>query len=283
MPWWEARIQPVPQTELQTWYGRWSFPNLLGVEERPLAGEQWALTQPWETQPQGVEPTHVEVTMWFEGGFPESLRGLLPEGASLLLREVHDEGWATTWKDGFPRIEISARLCVAPPWNSESGDVILNPGIGFGTGHHATTAAALRLLDRVADSCSTALDVGAGSGILTIAARHLGLQARGIEIDPSAVLSANANAKLNQQSGGFSNTPLDQVAGRFDCVLANLHAELIVDMWQDLIEHSAHWIILAGILEDRAARVLDLVQEPFVVVHQETCSPWVSLLLERSS
>jgi ribosomal protein L11 methyltransferase len=283
MAWWEARIQPVPQADLQGWYGRWSFPNLLGVEELPLPGEQWPLTQPWETHPQGVEPTHVEVKMWFEGNLPDNLHELLPEGASLLLREVHDEGWATTWKDGFPRIEISPRLCVAPPWNSEPGDVILNPGVGFGTGHHATTAAALRLLDRVADSCSTALDVGSGSGILTIAARHLGIQARGIEIDPSAVLSANANAELNHQFGGFANTPLDQVEGPFDCVLANLHAELIVDMWQDLIERSDHWLVLAGILEDRVGCILDLVQAPFVVVHQETCSPWVALLLERTS
>jgi len=221
--------------------------------------------------------------MWFEGSPPDNLGDLLPDGASLLLREVHDEGWATAWQDGFPRVKVSPRLCVAAPWNSEPGDVILNPGVGFGTGHHPTTSAALRLLDQVADSCSTALDVGSGSGILTIAARQLGIQARGIEVDPHAIMAANANAQLNHQAGGFTNTPLCQVEGTFDCVLANLHAELIVELWHEIIAHSAHWLILAGILEDRAERILDLVQMPFVVVHQETRSPWVALLLERSS
>ena len=283
MGWWEASIQPVPRDALQSWYARWNFSTLLGLEERPLEGSSWPVAQPWEASPKGEEPTHVEVRLWFECPPPAHLHDLVPEGASVLTRKVEDEDWGASWRDGFTRLEVSPRLHIAPPWLAHTGDVIINPGVGFGTGHHPTTAAALTLLDHVADRCATSLDVGAGSGILTLAARHLNIDAMGIEIDPKAVDAANANALLNGREPNFTTTSIMHIDGTFDCVMANLHAELLIELWTDLTGRAGRWMILAGILEDRAATVLDLISPPLRVVRQECRSPWVSILVERNS
>ncbi len=144
----------------------------------------------------------------------------------------------------------SGRLVVTPPWRAEEARtlrddaggpvdvVVIQPSMGFGTGHHATTRLCLALLQRARPARRRVLDIGTGSGVLAIAAWRLGaLEAVAIDNDPDAVSCARENVTLNDAAAGVSVTSLDVRAGavnqmsslgRFDVVLANLTGAALV-------------------------------------------------------
>lgn len=150
---------------------------------------------------------------------------------------VTDSGWAENWKAHFPPLAIGDRLFVHPPWVDAVPDgrvgIVLDPGMAFGTGHHASTRGCLVLLERALRERPAArvLDLGTGSGILAIAARKLGAaEAWGIDIDADALAVAAENAAANGIAGDLRlGTALDTVPGRFDVLLANLFAAQLAD------------------------------------------------------
>lgn len=120
------------------------------------------------------------------------------------LKTVNEEEWATAWKQYFKPIRISERLTIKPTWEEytpESADeriIELDPGMAFGTGAHPTTSLCLRALDSVIQGGEEVIDVGTGSGILSIGAVHLGAsRVLALDLDPVAVLSARENTELN--------------------------------------------------------------------------------------
>lgn len=189
---------------------------------------------------------------------------------------IRDEEWAHTWKENFKPFRVGRRLVVKPTWEeyAASGDDIIleiDPGMAFGTGSHATTKLCLEAIegiclgtapftDRGPDMPGSCLDVGTGSGILGIGAIRLGLAtATGIDIDPEAVTVARENAALNGVAGQFSlaATPLAQVSGTFDIVVANILAEELVRLAALLVERTTPggYLILSGILTEKEALV----------------------------
>ena len=150
---------------------------------------------------------------------------------------VTDSGWAENWKAHFPALTIGERLFVHPPWIAEvpAGRVpiVLDPGMAFGTGHHASTHGCLVLLETAlaARPHARVLDIGTGSGILAIAARKLGAgEIFAIDIDPDACAVAAENAAVNDVHGLHIGTDLEAAPGAFDVVLANLFAHQLVEM-----------------------------------------------------
>jgi len=173
------------------------------------------------------------------GAFIAALRELAPQAATprIAVDSITDTGWAENWKAHFPPLAIGEKLFVHPPWldaiPAGRVGIVLDPGMAFGTGHHASTRGCLVLLERaLAGSPSgRVLDVGTGSGILAIAAAKLGAaEVWGVDVDADACAIARENARVNRVGDAVRIAEdLSVVPGQFDVVLANLLAGLLVE------------------------------------------------------
>jgi ribosomal protein L11 methyltransferase len=155
---------------------------------------------------------------------------------------------------------------------------VIEPGYAFGTGEHPTTRACLRAVDRYAKPGETLLDVGCGSGILALAGARLGMQARGIDIDPEAVRAAKEAAALNGLDVPFDTTPIERVEGQWDLVVANLFAEVLAALAPEIRRVARGPIAMAGILADRA----DLVRAAYAgrpVWTDATAEGWTEIVV----
>ncbi|MEI6424769.1 MAG: 50S ribosomal protein L11 methyltransferase [Lentisphaerota bacterium] len=191
---------------------------------------------------------------------------------------IKEEDWSTSWKVHFKPARIGRRLVIKPTWEefiAEGEDIILelDPGMAFGTGTHPTTRLCLEVLEKIyfhegifarelKEIPAAVLDVGTGSGILSIAVAKFGtLKVTAIDIDPEAVLAAAENILLNGvgTSLQLSGTPLSLVEGRFDLVVANILAEALVVMAPELLKrvNQSGFLILSGILTEKEQVVLD--------------------------
>lgn len=229
-----------------------------GVQEEPAKGAAPVLRQPWDDGPPPPPPRRICARAWFDAPDEAAIEAALGDLAhDLRWEDVVEEDWETSWQQGFPAFTVADRLRISPPWEAEPGDLVIEPGQGFGTGQHETTRAVLEALAPIAGGpgATTLLDVGAGSGILALAGARLGMQAEGVDIDPVAVVDADGNARRNQLDVRFSTTPVDEVAGTFDVVVANLFAETLVALSQPLVDRTRHHLILAGVLAEREAPV----------------------------
>jgi ribosomal protein L11 methyltransferase len=167
--------------------------------------------------------------------------GLRPIG-ELTTRLVHEADWAEAWKAHFPVLRVGRRLVIRPTWRRHRRsphDVVLalDPGMAFGTGLHPTTRLCLAAVESLADrgllDDARVLDVGCGSGILSIAAVKLGApRALGLDTDPIAVEATSANAARNRLARRIDARQGSLPSGErpFNVVLANLIASLLVDL-----------------------------------------------------
>lgn len=177
---------------------------------------------------------------------------------------IREEDWATGWRQHFTPTRIGTKLVIKPTWEPfapEPGDLVieLDPGMAFGTGTHPTTRLCLEALEKLGRT-GDVLDVGTGSGILAMAAARLGAsRVVGTDIDPDAVEVARENCAMNGVTVELVTTPLAEIPGRFDVVLANILAEDLVRMAADLTAKVAPdgFLILSGILVEREAYVID--------------------------
>ncbi len=176
---------------------------------------------------------------------------------------VPDTDWNEEWKKHFHPTRITRRLVVSPSWagyRAKKGEIVieLDPGMAFGTGHHATTRLMLHLLEsHAATGRRTALDVGTGTGILAIAAALLGCpQVTAVDNDPEAIRAASKNVRRNRLDGRVlvSDAPLaSMAAGRYDLVLANIVLDTLLALADDLGRVLAPngCLILSGILRGK--------------------------------
>jgi ribosomal protein L11 methyltransferase len=192
--------------------------------------------------------------------------GLTSALQSISISEIQDQDWMQKWKEGFEPVEIGTRLMVAPSWklpelSTDRIIIQIDPGMAFGTGTHETTRLCLEAIERCWQGGSL-LDVGTGTGILAIAAAKLSPGSRivAIDIDPQAAQVARENAEINgvaafvEIAGG---EPRDFCGLTFDIVVANLTAEVIISLIDDLATCLASdgLMILSGILTTLASDV----------------------------
>jgi ribosomal protein L11 methyltransferase len=167
--------------------------------------------------------------------------------------DLPDEDWAARSQAALRAVTIGA-LTVAPPWDSKRGDIIIQPSMGFGTGHHATTRLCLAALQQLDVRGKGVIDVGTGSGVLAIAARRLGASGvLAIDDDADAIAAAEADVALNHESrialevADFRASKI----GRFDVVAANLTGPLLIataERLQSFAVPSGH-LVLSGFLD----------------------------------
>lgn len=182
------------------------------------------------------------------------------------LSYLADINWAVEWRRGFGPRRIGRRLLLQPSWettDSARGEVVvtIDPENAFGSGDHETTRLVLGALDQRIRGGERLLDVGCGSGVLSIAALRLGAaSAVGVDIDEDAVTVARRNAELNGVDAGFevSTTPLAEVDGLYDVVLANIETRVLVHMSDELSARVAPsgFLVLSGILREERETIV---------------------------
>jgi len=211
--------------------------------------------------------------------------------------DVPDEDWARRSQAALTAVRIG-RLIVAPPWDrpeatvstsltAGAGDIVIeiDPSMGFGTGHHATTRLCLTLLQQQSLTNARVIDVGSGSGVLAIAASLLGAAAVvAIDHDPDALANARENVRRNHVRVDIREADLQSLgAGRFDLVLANLTAAVIVrhrDALSRLLAPGG-LMILSGFSADDAGDVAGaFAVEPLETVVE---GDWAAMLLQRGA
>jgi ribosomal protein L11 methyltransferase len=228
--------------------------------------------------------------------------GLRPIG-DLSARVVHEEDWANAWKAHFPVLRVGRRIVIRPTWRRhrrEPDDVILalDPGMAFGTGLHPTTRLCLAALESLADrgalGCggqdggpARVLDVGSGSGILSIAAAKLGAgEVLAVDVDPIAVAASAANSRRNRLGSVIRSREGSAPSGDgpFDVVLANLIASLLITLADGLLEdlRPGGTLLASGIFANREGDVGAAFEARGLVIAQRwTEGDWVALEVRR--
>ena len=215
--------------------------------------------------------------------------GLRPIG-DVRTQMLDEADWAEAWKSHFHVLHLGRRLVIKPSWrrHHRSGDEVvidLDPGMAFGTGLHPTTRLCLLALEERAarGPLGRALDVGCGSGILSIAAVRLGAtRALGIDIDPIAIEATRANARHNRVGRRIRarDGTLPSEEGPFDLVLANLIASVLMEhaanLATELVPHGT--LIASGIFIDREPETVAALEGAgFRMIGRWHESDWVAL------
>lgn len=233
--------------------------------------------------------------------------GLAVDPAGINAQPVAPESeWRDAWKRYFHVTRVSPRLTIVPSWERhepapEEILLHLDPGRAFGTGAHASTRLLLGEMDdlaRAGASVMRILDVGAGSGILAIAAARLWPESRAlaIDIEPMAIDAARENAARNQLDARVrcEGTPVADVAGEFDLVLANIQSSILIDLVEDICARVAPGgvLLLSGLLAQQAQHVAECYACPggkprpgFVITAvrpSEHDPDWACVRLDRS-
>ncbi len=252
----------------------------VGCQEDYLSGEQPAVRQPWDTGPPPPEPDRTLLRAYWNAQDAEPAREALPEVLSDLSCsarpewvDVEEDDWAEGWRDACERVVVSDTLVISPPWKAEAGDLLIEPGMAFGSGEHPTTVSCLRAIETYAVAGKRCLDVGTGSGVLAIAAARLGMDTWGIDIDPESQRAALENAGLNKVQIRADLTPLESVTDRFELVVANLFAEVLVALAGDLKRVTAGNLAVAGVLSDRADTVIEALR-PMRLLERDLDGDW---------
>ena len=267
-------------------------------------------TQLWSANTTGLEiseesPDTIIMRAYFDdppdldkikGNIMRSLRLCdLPEEAlrSIKVLAIADQDWLAEWKKGYEPVSVGSKLLITPSWKREQiapGDraiVQIDPGMAFGTGTHETTRGCLELLEKYWQG-GKLLDVGTGTGILSIAAikLHPGSQVVGFDVDPEAIDVALENAEINDVAElvAFEVNNLSSYHGQlFDLVLANLTADVIIPLaseFQEVVSPNGT-LIVSGILREQGDEVCETLSTyGFEVVEEKPDGEWVTFALK---
>jgi ribosomal protein L11 methyltransferase len=215
---------------------------------------------------------------------------------------LKNQNWATAWQIRYQPIPLGKRMIIVPSWLEnplpERLEIKMDPGMAFGSGTHPTTQLSLILLESCLDTAPVKqmIDVGCGSGILSIAASKLGAdQVLGVDNDPEAVLVSAANARLNlvDSSVSFACGSVDEIlTGRFKfpqapLVAANIIAPILTSLFEAGLEKVVSpggTLVLSGMLEEQLPGMLELLEQNGLAVREKIQEgDWLALRTEKPS
>ena len=213
---------------------------------------------------------------------------------SVSVSEVNEEEWATAWKKYYHPVKISERFTVVPTWeeytpvSSDELIIELDPGMAFGTGTHPTTVMSIQGLERIVKKDDVVIDVGTGSGVLSIAAAMLGAEkVTALDLDEVAVQSAKINIKLNKVHPVvhvFQNNLLEGIQEKADVIVANILAEVIVRFTDAAAQclKPGGYFITAGIIQQKKDEVKESIEAAgFQIEETLQMEDWVSFIAKR--
>jgi ribosomal protein L11 methyltransferase len=223
---------------------------------------------------------------------PSALHAITPQ-------TIADQDWLAEWKKGYEPMTIGNLWLVTPSWKREQVDpadrilIQIDPGMAFGTGTHETTRGCLELLEKYWATTppeSSLLDVGTGTGILAIAAIKLQPKATviGFDVDPEAITVAEENAEINCVAFDLTletNRLSSYVGQTFDVVLANLTADVILPLAEDLAQvvKAEGILIVSGILNEQGDEVVQTLESlGLALLESKPDGEWVSFALRRN-
>jgi len=221
--------------------------------------------------------------------------GLAVGKNEISTNEVVEEAWATAWKKYYHPVRISRYLTIVPSWEkyqakqADEKIITLDPGMAFGTGTHPTTRLTLQALEVYVRGGETVLDVGTGSGVLSIASKHLGAQTvYAYDLDEVAVRSAEENMQLNPIAHDVhvqANNLLTGVEEAADIIVANILADIILlmipDAWRLLKPEGT--LIVSGIIEAKKQLVVEAMQaQGFEIDQVFTQKDWVAIAFKKA-
>ncbi len=241
-----------------------------------------------------VESPLAEMRIYFEEGDPRPAlaRALEIVGceAEIKSEEVAEEDWRFSYRRHFKTELVSPHILVQPEWE-RLAVIKFDPGLAFGTGRHETTKACLQYIDELAPATNreprtSFLDMGCGSGILSIAAAKLGYApVRGFDVDPDAVAASRENAAKNgveaeffrHALGGRGQGPLESA----DLVVANILGPLLIRFAGEIVPCVKRHLVVSGILNELYPEVLAAYEaRSFREVSRKTIGEWTTGLLE---
>jgi len=252
------------------------------VAEKPQFGEPGSVNSPgWQRS---------RVVALFEPG--ADIAALLAQASQAIglagvpdwvVEEVAEQNWVQLTQSQFDPIRVSERLWIVPSWHDspdpDAVNLILDPGMAFGTGSHPTTRLCLEWLERHVASGCTVLDYGCGSGILAIAAARLGAaRVAGVDIDPQAVAAAHANAERNGVTALFADST-QPMAGEYDLVVANILSNPLRVLAPAICAHvrSGGRLALSGILREQAEEIIAIYAQWLPMQVADVREDWVCL------
>lgn len=220
-------------------------------------------------------------------------RGVNTAPAVLTTAELQDEDWSDTWKQYFHTEKPGERVVIKPTWEeyAPQGDEVvieLDPGAAFGTGTHATTSMCIRQLEKLVKPGMTVFDVGTGSGILSIISAKLGAKnIQAVDYDDSVLKIVEENLEQNnvQEIISVAQSDLMQnVHGKAELVIANIIADIIIRLFDQLDEHleQGGTLLTSGIIEDRIEDVLAAAEaHGYGVVERLENKGWACITFKR--
>ena len=220
--------------------------------------------------------------------------GLQTGPLSIQVKEVGEEDWANAWKQYYFPVRVTRFLTVVPSWvdyEKEQDDELLielDPGLAFGTGTHPTTQLSLTALEQTIRGNESVLDVGTGSGVLSITSKLLGAsKVTAFDIDEMATRVAKENIALNPTIGEievYENNLLVGVDQKSDLIVANILAEILLQMPEDAHRNlnDDGRLILSGIIESKANEVMEAYEKAgFTLVERMTMREWNCFILKK--
>ena len=224
--------------------------------------------------------------------FLETRLPALGISATISFEGINEDDWAESWKQYYKPVPLG-KVTIVPAWekyDAKDGEVIIkmDPGMAFGTGTHETTRLVIRLMQDEIIEGKRVLDVGTGSGILSICASKLGAKScNAYDIDPMAVKVARENALADGCSNitvGVSDLlrGVDLSCGKYDFCVANIVADIIIRMLPDVRDYvlSGSPLILSGIIGERADEVREaVIKNGFTVEKEIKENDWVGMLV----
>ncbi len=202
---------------------------------------------------------------------------------------IPEEDWNESWKKNFRPVDVGIRFTVLPPWEEKRKNrinLVIDPAMAFGTGHHETTRSCLELMDKYAPTADKDrfLDLGTGTGILGIAAVKLGYRSvTGIDTDRLAVEAAKKNIELNDAGSiDIREGSISDLKDTYDFITANIISSVLVDLAPLLASHlKPHGlVVLSGILTGQDEEVIQaMTRAGLKLVERYLDGKWVSLVM----
>ncbi len=210
----------------------------------------------------------------------------------LTISEVSHRNWNEEWKKYFKPIEPASGIWIRPPWeelpkDTKGIEIIIDPQMAFGTGHHETTALMIKLMKEISFRGVTVLDIGTGSGILAILASKLDAGSIvAIDNDSDAITNTKRNTELNRiKNIEIKNLPIESMPqSRFHVILANINREVLsssISRIKGFMSNGGR-LIVSGILREEAEEIESLFKrEGLSMLKQESLNDWAAIMWEK--
>lgn len=245
-----------------------------------------------------VDADRFELKAYFDASQEKERHAIKKEaqdkGFEVEERDVPDQDWANDWKSYFHPISIDEGLTIVPSWEDyepKEGEeiIILDPGMAFGSGNHATSFLCSRYLREYMKQGDIVIDIGCGSGILSLVAVKSGAEkVIAVDLDPQCMIATEENAQKNNMLDSIDTREGDLfsvVTESADVVVSNIFAEVIIGMLHDVKHHvkPGGIYIASGILKEKLQDVMDaLKEEGFELLVDKTDGDWSAVAARRS-